>query len=115
MEKSEVIQTVREMIGAFSCCPELKAAGEAYLKAAGTADEKAAAAALIAEIREDISTVEHLIEFCESPLGARILGAEAAASMGAHGREIKAKGAKWCDCPACAAAVKILENAGALA
>lgn len=27
-----------------------------------------------------------------------------------HGREIKAKGAKYCDCPACAAAEAILRR-----
>ena len=115
MEKSEIIRTVKEMIGASSCCPELKAAGNAYLEAVGGTNEKAAAAALLAEVKEDISTVEHLIEFCDSPLGAKILGAETAKALGAHGREIKAKGAKWCDCPACAACAKLLDNAAALA
>ena len=111
MEKSEIIRTVKEMIGASSCCPELKAAGNAYLEAVGGAHEKAAAAALLAEVKEDISTVEHLIEFCDSPLGAQILGADRAKAMAAHGREVKAAGGKWCDCPACACCVKILDNA----
>ena len=111
MQKAELLRIVTEMIAAPSCCPELKAAGKNYLDAAGTPGEKAAGAALLAEVKDDLSTVEHLIEFCDSPLGAQILGAERAKAMGAHGREVKAAGGKWCDCPACACCVKILDNA----
>ena len=74
----------------------------------------AAAAALLQEIREDVCTLDQTIPFFESELGAQIFGAERAEAMAAHAREIKEQGAKWCDCPACAAGVKILENASAL-
>ena len=40
----------------------------------------------------------------------QVFGAEAAPGVAAHGREIKAAGAKYCDCPACAAAAAILEK-----
>ena len=109
MNKTELTRTVKEMIAAPSCCQELKAAGQNYLNA-----EKAAAAALLQEIREDVCTLDQTIPFFESELGAQIFGAERAEAMAAHAREIKEQGAKWCDCPACAAGVKILENASAL-
>ena len=51
MDRKELTQTVKEMIAAPSCCQELKAAGEKWLNAADTAEEKAAAAALLQEIR----------------------------------------------------------------
>ena len=115
MNKTELVQTVKEMIAAQSCCQELKAAGENYLKAAGTPEEKAAGAALLQEIREDIATIDHVIEFFESPKALEIFGAEKANAIAAHAREVKAAGGKWCDCPACAAGLKILENASLLA
>ena len=63
---------------------------------------------MLAEAREDISTIEHTLAFFESERGTQIFGAEKARALAAHAREIKANGAKWCDCAACSACVKIL-------
>mgnify|MGYP000574479080 CR=1 FL=1 len=57
MDRKELTQTVKEMIAAQSCCQELKAAGEKWLNAADTAEEKAAAAALLQESKEGASDV----------------------------------------------------------
>ena len=81
MNKNELIRTVREMIAASSCCAELKAAGEKWLAAVGTAEEHAAGAALLAEAREDVSTIDHTVEFFESPVAVKIFGAEKAKAM----------------------------------
>ena len=108
MDKKELIRTVEQMIAAPSCCRELKEAGSKWLAAVGTAGEKAAGAALLAEVKEDVSTIEHAIEFYESELGTKIFGAEKAKALAAHARDVIAKGGKWCDCPACAACAKIL-------
>ena len=115
MNKTELTRTVKEMIAAPSCCRELKAAGQNYLNALGTDAEKAAAAALLQEIRGGVCARGRTSPCGEWELGAQMFGAERAKAMAAHAREIKEQGAKWCDCPACAAGVKILENASALA
>ena len=115
MDRNELIETVKAMIAAPSCCQELKEAGQNWLAALGTAEEKCAGAALLAEVKADVCTLDQTIPFFESELGTRIFGAEKAKAMAAHAREIKAKGAKWCDCPACSAGVKIMENAALLA
>ena len=114
MDKNELIRTVKEMIAASSCCPELKDAGAAWLDAVGTAGEKAAAKTLLAEVRDDVSTIDHTIAFFESEEAVRIFGADQAMAMAIHACELKASGAKWCDCPACAACLKIMENAAIL-
>lgn len=111
MDRNEMIQTVKTMITAPSCCQELKDAGQKWLDAVGTAGEAAAWNALLAEAREDVCTLEETIPFFESEEAVRIFGAEKAKALAAHARAIKAQGAKWCDCAACAACVKILENA----
>ena len=40
MDKATIKAKVEAMVAAPSCCNELKEAGERYLKAMGTADEK---------------------------------------------------------------------------
>ncbi len=115
MDKKELTQIVKDMIAAPSCCQELKDAGKKWLDAVDTDAEKAAAAALLLEVRDDVSTVGHALEFFESPLATQIFGAEQAKAMAEHFHGLKAKGEKWCDCPACAACLKIIDNASLLA
>ena len=75
-----------------------------------TDSEAAESKNLIAELEEDIIPVDGLIAFANSEMGARVFGADGAKGVAAHGEEIKAKGAKYCDCPACAACEAILSK-----
>ena len=109
MDKSEMKSTVEALLSAPSCCPELKAVAQAWLAAVGTSQEATVTAALLQEAREDLCTIEHTLGFFESPAAEKIFGAEKAKAMATHAREIQSQGAKWCDCPACAACVKLLE------
>ena len=115
MNKNELIRTVEDLTAAQSCCQELKDAGQKWLSAIGTAEEKSAGAALLAEVKEDVCTLDQTIPFFESDAAAQYFGAEQAKAMAAHARELKASGEKWCFCPACAACVKIMKNADLLA
>ena len=100
-----------ELIAAPTCCAEAKAAANAWIEAMGTDKEAEASKALIAELEEDIVTVDGLIAFAESEAGAAVFGGEEAAKgVAAHGREIKAAGAKYCDCPACKVVEAILDK-----
>ncbi|HJD45483.1 MAG TPA: molecular chaperone Hsp90 [Candidatus Mediterraneibacter norfolkensis] len=104
-----VTEKTREMMGAFSCSREAKEAGQAWLNAVGTEKEAEMTKAYIAELEQDIMPVDSLIAFAETEAGAKVFGGpEAAKGVAAHGREIKAAGGKYCDCPACAAAEAIL-------
>ena len=49
-----IVEKVKEVLAAPSCCPELKDAAQKYLAALDTADEKAAGKILIAELEEDV-------------------------------------------------------------
>ena len=64
----------------------------------------------IAELEEDIMPIDTLIAFAGSEQGISYFGAEAAAGIAAHAKEIKAAGARYCDCPACAIAEEILRQ-----
>ncbi len=107
---SYVTEKVNDLIAAPSCCAEAKAVAQSWLEAVGTDKEAEASKALIAEIEEDIMPIDSLIAFSGSEAGIKIFGEERAAAINAHGKEIKAKGAKYCDCPACTAVAAILEK-----
>ena len=109
----EVLQTViektNELLNVPFCCEEAKAAAQRFLDAVGTDAQKEEIAAYLKELEEDIVPIDGLIAFAESEEGKAAFGAEAP-NVAAHGREIKANGAAYCDCAACAAAEAILAN-----
>lgn len=110
MTKDELKTYVEALIAAPSCCPEAKEAGEKYLAALGTEGEAAAGKNLLAELEMDITTIDDLLAMLRSDAGKQFFGEEKAKAMTVHAEEIKAAGAKYCDCPACAAAEVILNN-----
>ena len=110
MTKNELKKYVEALIAAPSCCPEAKDAGEKYLAALGTEEEAAAGKNLLAELEIDITTIDDLIGLCESDEGRNMFGAEQAAAMAKQAREHKEKGGKYCICPACQNAARLLEN-----
>lgn len=106
-----VAEKSRELMAALSCSKEAKEAAQAWLDAAGTDREAEETARYVAELKEDIVSVDGLIAFAESEMGAKVFGGEEAArGVAEHGRQIKAAGAKYCDCPACAAVEAILNK-----
>lgn len=106
--KENAVNKVKELMQAFSCCAEAKAAAQNWLDALGTDKEAEQAKNLIAELEMDIMPVDGLIAFAGSEAGAQVFGAEKAKEVKAHGEELKASGKKYCDCPACAAVEAIL-------
>lgn len=114
MTKQEIMEIAKELIEAQSCCAELKTAAQNWLNAVGTAEEGAAADSLIAKLKADALTVDQVIGAMDIPAVVEKLGSELAGVIKAHALEQKAKGETECDCPACAAAWKILHNAEAI-
>ncbi|MDR1832480.1 MAG: hypothetical protein LBQ97_07105 [Fusobacteriaceae bacterium] len=116
--KPEILSFVKEktnvIVNAPSCCKELKEEAQTWLKAVGTPEEAAETKKYLAELEEDILPIDGLIAFAESETGTKIFGAERAKGVAAHAKEIKAAGAKYCDCAACAAAEAILEKKGSI-
>ena len=112
--KQETLNFVKEqtaaLIAAPSCSAEAKAAAEKWLAAVGTAEEAEATKAYVAEMEADIMPIDGLIAFAGSEAGVGVFGAELAKNILAHAEEIKAAGAEYCDCPACAACKAILDK-----
>ena len=113
MEKT-VLDFVKEqteaLLNAPSACQEIKAAANAWLAAVGTEQETAATVAYIAELEADIMPIDGLIAFGKTDLALQIFGAEGVKGLQAHAQELKDSGAKYCDCPACAACKAILDR-----
>lgn len=107
MNKSDLIVTAKELIAAPSCCAALKVKAQAWID---SPDDKVASEEFIAELEADITDIDSLVAFANSPVPAKIFGEEGAKKFVAHANELKAKGAKYCDCAACTAGLKILEN-----
>lgn len=109
-----VVEKTHELMSASSCSSEAKTAAQSWLDAIGTEKEAEETKKYIDELEADIIPIDSLISFAESEHGIQVFGADTAKDIGIHGREIKAAGAKYCDCPACAAVVAILEKKDSL-
>lgn len=109
-----VVEKTHELMNASSCSAEAKNAAQSWLDALGTENEAAETKKYIDELEADIVSVDGLISFAGSDQGIQVFGAETARNVEAHAREIKAAGAKYCDCAACAAVAEILEKKDAL-
>ncbi|MDD6457602.1 MAG: molecular chaperone Hsp90 [Lactimicrobium massiliense] len=114
MTREEAIDEVRKLVAAPSCCKEAKAAGEAYLRAIGTDQEKSAAKELLKELEEDVTSIEDLIALARSEQGIKIFGADRAGALLEQAEKAKAAGGRYCVCPACQAGGKLLEHPEAL-
>lgn len=105
-----VVEKTHELMDASSCSAEARNAAQSWLDAVGTENEASETKKFIEELEADIMPIDGLIAFAESDHGVQVFGADAAKNIAAHANEIKSAGAKYCDCPACAAAEAILEK-----
>jgi hypothetical protein len=109
MSNNKVVEKVKELMAAPTCCAELKTVAQEYLAAVGTANEKAAGKKLVAELEEDVASIDGLVGFLNSEHAVQVMGKDAAASMLAQAKKVKAAGGKYCFCPACTAGKAILD------
>lgn len=101
-----VTAKTNDLLAAPSCNPTLKAEANKWLAAA---EKDAETPAYIDALKNGVATIDELIGFASSDHAKKLMGEEAAAGLLAHAKDIKAKGAKYCDCPACTAALAILD------
>lgn len=107
-----LIQKTLEMTSDESCCQEVKDAAQRWLSARGSGEEEARREEYLRTLGECVQPIEAVLAFSGSPEAEKLFGREFARSLHGHYLEARAAGAKYCDCPACSAALKILEAAG---
>ena len=106
-----VTAKTHDLMAAPSCNPTLKTAAQTWLDAAY---KDAAAPAYIESLKQGVSTIDELLDFAASEHAVQIMGDDAAKQLLAHAKDIQAKGAKFCDCPACTADLAILRELKAI-
>ena len=106
-----VTAKTHDLMAAPSCNPTLKTAAQTWLDAA---DKDAAAPAYIESLKQGVSPIDELLDFAASEPAIQIMGDAAAKQLLAHAKDIQAKGAKFCDCPACTADLAILRELNAI-
>lgn len=111
---NDTIAKTKELISTPTCSGETKAAAQAWLDAVGTGKEAEETKKYMDELEADIMPIDQLIGFAESDKGMQYFGEDTAKGIAAHAKDIKAGGAKYCDCPACAVVEKILEKKDAI-
>ena len=104
-----VIEKVKAIMAAPSCCSELKEICMEWIQAAGSSAEDAATRSLLHELEDDVCTIDDVMDFFDSPAAAIALGEEDAKALPAQAREHTAKGGTHCFCPACTAGKAILD------
>lgn len=113
MEKKvleEVIAKTQELMQAPTCCQELKDMAQSWLDAVGTDQEAGKTQDYLKELKEDIMPIDQLIQFASSKEGSQYFGEDTAKGIVEHSLDIKAQGAKYCDCPACQAVEFLLDR-----
>lgn len=105
-----VVEKTHELMSASSCCSDARIAAQNWLNAIGSEEEAAETKKYINELEAVVTPIDSLIGFAESDHGIQVFGADTAKIIATHAKEIKSHGEKYCDCPACAAAVAILDK-----
>ena len=95
----KMVDAVKEMVQAPSCCAELKTAGKEWLEAVGTEEQG-----------EDICTIDQVYDLFVSDTGKKMFGEKQAAAMAEHAKEVKSAGGQYCDCGACVGAKFVMDH-----
>ena len=108
-ELKDVIAKTQDLIKAPSCYAGLKDKAQAWIDSIDTKDEKSNAQAFLTELESDITPIDGLVAFAHSDHAKEIFG-EGQPAFAKHADELKASGAKYCDCAACAPGLEILKH-----
>ncbi|MFA6755278.1 MAG: molecular chaperone Hsp90 [Bacilli bacterium] len=99
----------KELLKVSFACNEAKDVCKRWLIHEGSKEEDEIAKELIKELKEDVEPIEDLLKFANSKECLTMFGEEEANKFKKHANELLAKGNKYCDCPACTAALNIIK------
>lgn len=109
MRNQNIIIDKTQVLLNTHCYEGLKTAANEWLEAIGTEEEKKAGEKYVAVLEDSIMDIDIVINLFSSDRGIEKFGADMASQIASHAKEVKAQGAKWCDCPACSAAMEVLK------
>ena len=109
MTHTQLTQLVQALLDAPQSNPTVKEFAQSWLDAEGTEKQAELTKQLVSVAEQNIALIDETIGFAGSELATQILGEEGAANLLQHAKDIKAEGAKFCDCPSCTAAKNIID------
>jgi len=109
MTHTQVKELVQALLDARTSNPTVKEFAQSWLDAEGTPKQEELTKQLVSVACQNSALHEETIGFSGSDLAKQMLGAEVAAQLLQHAKDIKAKGAEFCDCPRCTAAKHIID------
>ena len=109
MTHTQLTQLVQALLDAPTSNPTLKEFAQSWINAEGKPEQEALTKQLVSVAEQNIALIDETIGFAGSDLAKQMLGAESAANLLQHAKDIKAEGAKFCDCDACVAAKNIID------
>ena len=109
MTHTQLKELVEALLDAPTSNPTLKEFAQSWINAEGTPKQEELTKQLVSVAEQNIALIDETIGFAGSELATQILGEEGAANLLQHAKDIKAEGAKFCDCPGCVAAKNIID------
>ena len=109
MTHTRLTQLVQALLDAPTSNETVKEFAQSWINAEGTPKQEELTKQLVSVAEQNIALIDETIGFAGSELATQILGAEGAANLLQHAKDIKAEGAEFCDCAACVAAKNIID------
>ncbi len=109
MTHTQLTQLVQALLDAPQSNPTVKEFAQSWLDAEGTEKQAELTKQLVSVAEQNIALIDETIGFAGSERAVQLLGEEGAANLLQHAKDIKAEGAKFCDCPSCVAAKNIID------
>ena len=109
MTHTQLKELVQALLDAPTSNPTLKEFAQSWINAEGKPEQEELTKQLVSVAEQNIALIDETIGFAGSELATQILGAEGAANLLQHAKDIKAKGAKFCDCPGCTACKHVID------
>ena len=109
MTHTQLTQLVQALLDAPTSNETVKEFAQSWINAEGTPKQEELTKQLVSVAEQNIALIDETIGFAGSELATQILGAEGAANLLQHAKDIKAEGAEFCDCPGCTVAKKIID------
>lgn len=109
MTHRQLTQLVQEFLDAPKSNPTVKEFAQSWLDAEGTEKQAELTKQLVSVAEQNIALIDEVIAYAGSKRAVQDLGEEGAANLLQHAKDIKAEGAKFCDCSSCTVAKKIID------
>ena len=96
-----IVEKIKAVISAPSCCKELKIIAQEYLDSDKSSKKPLITEKFLAELEADVQTIDEVLAFFSSEAGEKFFGLETANRLKAQAQKVKREGGKFWFIPAC--------------